>query len=367
MNDSFVTQIETEAKNQERKRAMLEKIGKGIRGDELMKKIFPPLRWIVEGVLPQGELCVLSGKKGSGKTLLALNLVQTVSSGIDFLGLKTNTTKMLFISLEMGSRTIQTRLGESRLPWNPENVQFFWNWPRLPEGAKALENFIDSHKIGLTFIDVVAKIRALGADWSAYGAAYEQFGPLREIAQRTDSCIALLTHERKGEAGEDPTERILGSIGLSGNAGVLLSLRRMIHENRGTLEISGNDIQHQKIPVELKTDPLLFVRSDVSYTELEQTPERRAIMEIVRSFGRPVTTHQVAEKYGKGDSTVSEILRKLVQAGLLVSVGYGKYSILTPESTETTESGQATKEHTFGTSGTFGMDATVSTEQLEIF
>ena len=117
MNDNLVALVEQESKQIERKRVILEKIGQGIRGDELMKKAFPPRRWVVDGVLPQGELAVLSGKKGSGKTLLALNLVQSISSGLDFIGLKTNPTKALFISLEMGPRTIQTRLGESRIPF----------------------------------------------------------------------------------------------------------------------------------------------------------------------------------------------------------------------------------------------------------
>ena len=230
----------------------------------------------------------------------------------------------------MGPRTIQTRLGESRIPWSPEKVQFHWSWPRLPEGAEALESFIGAHSIGLTFVDVIAKIRSRGSDWSDYGSAYEQFGPLREIAQRTDSSIVLLTHERKRKEGEDPTERILGSIGLSGNAGVLLSLMRMIHQGTGALEISGNDIQHQIIPIELKTDPLLFVRSDVSYTELGQPPERRAILAAIRELGGKATPSQIADYLGKERSNINHQIRKMTESGDVVSVAYGQYSLCTP-------------------------------------
>ena len=84
---------------------------------------------------------------------------------------------------------------------------------------------------------------------------------------------------------------------------------RMIHQGTGALEISGNDIQHQIIPIELKTDPLLFVRSDVSYTELGQPPERRAILAAIRELGGKATPSQIADYLGKERSNITRSAR----------------------------------------------------------
>lgn len=330
MTEQLMQQVENEAKALERRRCLLDKIGKGIRGDLLMTTVFPPRRMVIDGILVRGELCALSGPKGSGKTLLSLNMAQASSAGLPFLGLQSHPTKTLYISLEMGPRTIQTRLGESRIPWDSSNVEFHFTWPRLPDGLEVLEAVISERGIGLVFIDVIAKIRPRGSDWSSYGDAYDQFAPLREIAQRTDSCIVLLTHERKGETAEDPAERILGSIGLSGNAGVLISLRRRIHEPTGAVEVSGNDISHLKIPVELKTDPLQFVRSDVTFAEIIQTPERRAILAAIRELGGNASPSHVAVHLGKERSNITHQIREMAKAGELVSIARGLYSIPEP-------------------------------------
>jgi AAA domain-containing protein len=44
-----------------------------------------PVRWIVEGLLPEG-VCLLVGKPKTGKSLCALNLAQCVAHGLPALG-----------------------------------------------------------------------------------------------------------------------------------------------------------------------------------------------------------------------------------------------------------------------------------------
>lgn len=55
----------------------------------------PPRKWIVQGMVPDGEVTLLTGKGGVGKTLLAQQLGTAVSNGKDFLGHKTVECKVM--------------------------------------------------------------------------------------------------------------------------------------------------------------------------------------------------------------------------------------------------------------------------------
>lgn len=55
---------------------------------ELMEKSFPPTRFVVEGLLPQG-LAILSAPSKYGKSWFALQMLLAVSAGKPFLDLQT--------------------------------------------------------------------------------------------------------------------------------------------------------------------------------------------------------------------------------------------------------------------------------------
>jgi len=367
MRDDLLEQVQVAAMALERREALLAKLPKAISCGDLMRKSFPPKAWTWEGCLPRGELAVLSGPKGSGKTLLGLDLCISSAMGLPLLGIPTVKTKAVYLSLELGEGIMQNRIKKMELNWPEDQLSFYWKWPKLPEGAPALQTIIENDKIGLFVIDVFAKLRPLGADWNDYGKCYDQVGPLREIAQSTGATILLLTHDRKGET-DDPSERILGSVGLAGNSGVILSLTTRLNQKTGVLEISGNDVEYRIIPIILQTDPLRFMRSNETSEEATQTVERRAVLAVIRELGGTAKTGQIAKKYGKADSTVSEILKKLKELGLISSARFGEYNLPnTTESTETPESEQHPESSTFGTSGTFGSSSSEGETELDIF
>ena len=52
---------------------------------ELQGRVFPPIKWIVPGILPEG-LTLLAGKPKLGKSWLALDIAVAVASGGSVLG-----------------------------------------------------------------------------------------------------------------------------------------------------------------------------------------------------------------------------------------------------------------------------------------
>lgn len=335
--DGFIERCEKMAREMEVSDKLLQEVGDPISVDALMKKSFPEREWVWEGVLPRGELAVLSGPKGSGKTLLALDIALSASLGNPVLGIPTTRTSCAYLSLELGERIMHKRLRKTGFPLEGADCAFFWKWPFLPKGAEAIRAIIKRHKIEFVVIDVIAKIRDARTDWSDYGDAYSQLSPLREIAQDTNATILFLTHSRKGET-EDPSERILGSVGLSGTTGVILSLTTRLNQKTGILEVAGNDVEYKKIPIELKTEPLRFVLSEADPQEQLLSPERKAVLETFKSLGGTATTAEVSKALGKDSNTVSFLLRRLAGDGLITSVGYGKYSLIKAPTLEVLDS-----------------------------
>ena len=59
-----------------------------------------PLSWLIKGVLPRAELCIIFGDSGSGKSFITLDLVAAISRGVDWRGKKVKQGRVAYICAE---------------------------------------------------------------------------------------------------------------------------------------------------------------------------------------------------------------------------------------------------------------------------
>lgn len=71
----------------------------------------PPMKRIFGELFQTGELCLLAGKTGTGKSILAYQIADGISRGIDILGLPNDNppTKVLYYDFELSEGHIQKR------------------------------------------------------------------------------------------------------------------------------------------------------------------------------------------------------------------------------------------------------------------
>ena len=69
-----------------------------------------PPEFIIEHILIDGGVTLLSGTDGVGKTWLNLQMAFAIANGEDFLGFKVNQRKVLLVQYELSSEQLSNRL-----------------------------------------------------------------------------------------------------------------------------------------------------------------------------------------------------------------------------------------------------------------
>lgn len=83
--------------------------------------------WLVESIIPQGSLVMISGPPGGGKSTLALALGGSISSGRSFAGFKTSQAPVLYLDRENPQIIAQGKVNLQG--WETDESFIYWgNW-----------------------------------------------------------------------------------------------------------------------------------------------------------------------------------------------------------------------------------------------
>ncbi|MDT2004558.1 AAA family ATPase [Rhodococcus opacus] len=217
-----------------------------VTGDWLDAQEFPPLRWVVYGVIAEG-LTILAGAPKLGKSWLALSLALAVAAGEKALGcIDTERARpVLYLALEDGYRRLQFRArqlldGEPI----PENLHLIIKGTRV-ELRLAIVDWLEEHRDEqpLVIVDTLAKLRpAASKSDSAYDADYSFVGGLKAVIDEiTGGAMVLVHHTNKRQDG-DFLDAVSGTQGIAGAADATITLQRSRQEKTATLSVTGRDV-----------------------------------------------------------------------------------------------------------------------------
>lgn len=168
-------------------------------------------RWIVHGMIPHGTKIVLAGEAGAGKSTLCYSLAYRVALGMDFLGHKTNQTRVLYFDEENG---------------DPDFLQYNnWAWAGLGVSKDAADDWLriehkyfikgwkfamttalKEHKPGLIIVDTATKAFHI-QDENDNAEATRVITDLDRVQQESgchDATFLVLKHEKQRD---DTTHR----------------------------------------------------------------------------------------------------------------------------------------------------------------
>jgi len=302
-----------------------------VTADVLQHMIFPPLKFMEQGLVTQG-LTVCSGNPKVYKSFFCVDLCSAVATGGECLGRECAQSPVLYLTLEDTLRRVQDRMtkvfGFAR-PW-PLNLEFNTKWPRLDRGGlDELNDWLRSvggH--GLVVIDTLGAVRApKKPNQTLYDAETETGHTLKALADETDSSILVVHHNRKApsESG-DPFERVSGSFGVTSSADTVLVIDKTPLTTSATLYGRGRDIDEFELAMEFSKESYRWaVIGDAGVVRRETASSK--VLDALRSSADPMTAMEIRDRSGASYVGVRQALVRLVEAGEVARVGIRLYAI----------------------------------------
>lgn len=178
----------------------------------------PPIDWLITGILPKGSVALLVAYGASLKSWLALDLVDSVGAGRQWLGrFDVRKGTALLIDYEAGQYEVRRRLqaiARGRDHVGPvEGVECVTMPPTFladPAFARIVEELARTRTI--IIIDTLAA-GSPGADENDARFA-APLNTLKAIAERTGCTFLVLHHTRKQREGEDERETTRGTSAI---------------------------------------------------------------------------------------------------------------------------------------------------------
>jgi hypothetical protein len=217
----------------------------GLRtGAWLDRQDFPPLRYHLPGVVPEGST-LLVGPPKIGKSWFVLSLALATASGGRALGLAVDTRPTLYMALEDGDRRMQDRC-RTLLAGDPIPPAFEYLTAVQPLTLLAtIEAWLDRHPGSepLVVLDTLGKVMppaVMGE--SSYSRDYRVGGALKRLADDRPGAGLLVNHHDRKAGSDDFVDRVSGTNGLAGAADTIVVLTRARHEQTGTINVTGRDV-----------------------------------------------------------------------------------------------------------------------------
>jgi len=271
-----------------------------ISAPDLQKAQLPPVKFLVEGILPAGT-SILSAASKIGKSWLELDMGLSIAAGARFLGHSTNQCGVLYLALEDSYHRLQNRMNKV-LGGRPAPAQFYFSTaaPKLDDGLldtldDHLKRFTDTK---LIIIDTLQKIRgqALPRE-GAYAQDYREMETVKAFMDARGVSVKFVHHNRKMRDDDDPFNMISGTNGIMGAADTIWTITKAKRlDDEATLHITGRDVEQSDTVIRFdkeswtwkpmgSADWLAEQRARLAYNEspivktikklLEQSPDHR--------------------------------------------------------------------------------------------
>jgi RecA-family ATPase len=289
---------------------------------------FKPIEYVVPGVIVEG-LTLFAGKPKIGKSWLLLHAAIAVAGGESTLGeIACKEGDVLYCALEDNPRRLQSRMRILRPggSW-PTRLHFQTEMPRLSVGGlDYIRQWLDSvEQPRLIVIDTLAMVRApKGRDQTQYEADYNALVTLRTLAGECGVAVVVIHHLRKMDS-DDAYDTVSGTLGLTGAPDTILVLKR---DQSGAVILYGRGRDLEELEKAMSFD-----RAACTWTiagevqDARRSAAQQKILDALVELGEPATPSEIAAEARTKSANVRQLLRKLLDAGLVYRQEDGKYAL----------------------------------------
>jgi AAA domain len=317
-----------------------------VTGAELQLMTFPPLRFVVPDIMPEG-VALLAGKPKAGKSWMVLDIAIGATSDRYTLGsIKPEQGDVLYLALEDSLRRAQRRmtklLGAQLKKW-PERLTIKTEWKRVDQGGLAgIEEWAKSvERPVMVIVDTLERVRPVpppSSKATPYSLDYQALEGLQALAAKLQILIVVTTHVRKATA-EDIFDTVSGTLGLTAAADTILVLGPK--NGMMTLCARGRDVEDSEKTVR-------FDKATCRWTIIGEAPPaapksdaRGRVLAALRAAGRPMSVAEVMKAAGfKSRQAADQMLSRMVEQMEISRPSRGMYAEMSEEVSEMSETSE---------------------------
>jgi len=293
----------------------------------------PPVEWLIEPLCVRGNMTMIAGREGLGKSMLGLAAAAAMGNGTPIAGMETKPGRVLVVDAENGEHEAHRRVrglefkGGSLVYVEADGFS-------LRHDLSALVELIERHRPDLLVLD---SFRALapGLDENDSARVDEALTPLRNAIRALDTACLLLHHTGKG--GHE--YRGSTAIGAAVELGFTLSRIPEDPEARRRRKLAcwkcrpAQEPEARWLTLDSHYGLVMIDEADPYEPEqAERAPARSQLVsqfvELIDQHERPMRLAELCQQVGreKNDGTARRALAGAVEAGDLVKCEDGGYA-----------------------------------------
>lgn len=258
-------------------------------------------QWIVKGLLPRAELCVLFGESGSGKSFLALDLAGAVARGLPWRGRRVRQGRVVYVAAE-GAGGFRNRLvayaERQGIALADVPMDIIADVPNLLMKDDALAVARAIGKADVVIVDTFAQVTP-GGNENAGEDMGRALAHCKGIHRATSALVVLVHH-----AGKDASKGARGWSGLRAAADAELEVTRQgnFRQLRTSKQKDGDDdqawgfgLETVNIGIDEDGDPItscVVVEQEVPAARLLRTlgPKEEIVNAVIQEFALSQTS-----------------------------------------------------------------------------
>lgn len=271
-----------------------------ISAQDLQQLDLPPIKYLVEDILPEGT-SILSASPKMGKSWFVLDMGLKIASGKTFMNKKTEKVGVLYLALEDGYKRLQDRMNKVlECRQAPELFHFATEAPTLDENLlDVLEDYIkDYPDIKLIIIDTLQKIRSKSTSkGSMYQNDYSEVGTLKTFMDKHSLSLLFVHHNRKMKDPENNFNMISGTNAIMGAADTIFMIDKKSREDKNaTLSITGRDVEESNTVIHFNQQTFKWEvvgdASEIAEQEKRENYNNDPVVQTIKTLLNESPNHQ---------------------------------------------------------------------------
>jgi hypothetical protein len=274
--------------------------------DEFLARMVEEVDWMIEGLLREAGIMLLSAKPKVGKSELARNLVKAAATGGEFLGRRCVKSKVLWVGLDEAEGHLRERqevhgligLGVSWVTERPVGDKAAW----LREVVRALEP-------DLVIVDTIGRLFDVD-DFNDYSKVTKATQVLLDLRSEYGTTFVMLHHNNNADG-------VLGSVQWQAMVDTIMVITRAPESAERfvrTTQRAGTDLEPSRLSYDPDTGSMTI--AEPKFIADQRSAEQK-ILDYISRLGRPATRDELSGYSGRGRAVGRAAVDALASAGLL--------------------------------------------------